>query len=61
MLGHASLQQTSTYLNLTTQELHESMRKLEEARRLARTLQVTSRARRPVGKQTPAGHGNLLM
>jgi integrase len=32
MLGHASLQQTSTYLNTTLCGLHESMRNLEQSR-----------------------------
>lgn len=32
MLGHASLQQTSTYLNATLRGLHDSMRNLEQAR-----------------------------
>jgi integrase len=62
MLGHASLQQTSTYLNLTTQGLHESMRKLEEARAACKIVaSEDSRAPRPAGKQAPADHGNLLM
>jgi len=62
MLGHASLQQTSTYLNLTTQGLHESMRRLEEARAACKIVaSEESRAPRPAGKQAPADHGNLLM
>ena len=62
MLGHASLQQTSTYLNITTQGLHESMRKLEEARAACKDVaRPASRARRPDGKQAPADSGNLLM
>ncbi len=62
MLGHASLQQTSTYLNLTTQGLHESMRKLEEARAECKdAAKPTPRDLRPVGEQAPADHGNLLM
>ena len=32
MLGHASLQQTSTYLNATLRGLHESMRNLDQSR-----------------------------
>ena len=32
MLGHASLQQTSTYLNTTLRGLHDSMRNLEQSR-----------------------------
>ena len=62
MLGHASLQQTNTYLNLTTQGLHESMRKLEEARAACKiAAKPTSRAPRPAGKQAPANPGNRLM
>ena len=34
MLGHASLQQTSTYRNATLRGLHESMRNLDQSRRL---------------------------
>jgi len=61
MLGHASLQQTSTYLNLTAQGLHESMRRLEEARAACKIVASEGvRDPRPTGKQAPARDGNLL-
>jgi hypothetical protein len=34
MLGHASLEQTSTYLNATLRGLHRSMRAFDQARGL---------------------------
>jgi hypothetical protein len=41
-LGHASLQQTSTYLNTNLRGLHESMRNLERTP-LAQTLHSSPR------------------
>ncbi len=35
MLGHASIQQTSTYLNATLRGLHRSMQQLDRTRRTA--------------------------
>jgi len=62
MLGHASLQQTSTYLNLTAQGLHESMRKLDDSREACKIVaSEDSRALRPAGKQAPATDENLLI
>jgi hypothetical protein len=59
VLGHASLQQTSTYLDTTPQGLHESMRNLSNPASLASSLQVTStRSPRPSRKQGPARDGN---
>jgi integrase len=40
MLGHASLQQTSTYLNATLRGLHESMRNLDQSRPACNRLQT---------------------
>jgi integrase len=61
MLGHASLQQTSTYLNATLRGLHESMRTLEQARKSCKSLASTPpRGLRPVRKQAPASDGNSL-
>jgi integrase len=40
MLGHASLEQTSTYLNVRQGGLRESMRKLDAIRGLARRYQL---------------------
>ena len=58
MLGHASLEQTSTYLNATLRGLHESMRVLEKSRSACKPLANTSaRGPRPVRKQTPAMSG----
>jgi integrase len=58
MLGHASLQQTSTYLNATLRGLHESMRNLDQSRPACRPLANTpARGFRPVRKQAPARDG----
>jgi hypothetical protein len=55
MLGHASLQQTSTYLNTTLQGLHESMRTLEQARKSCKLVaRKATRGHRPARKQAPA-------
>lgn len=54
MLGHASLEQTSTYLNATLRGLHESMRVFEKSRSACK--QTLPRPR-PVRKQTPAMSG----
>ena len=62
MLGHASLQQTSTYLNATLRGLHESMRTLEESRKSCKVLaSAPSRGHRPARKQAPASDGNSLI
>lgn len=62
MLGHATLQQTSTYLNATLRGLHESMRNLEEARKSCKFVASTpSRGQRPARKQAPASNGNSLI
>jgi integrase len=62
MLGHASLQQTSTYLNATLRGLHESMRTLEESRKSCKSLASTpTRGHRPSRKQAPASDGNSLI
>jgi hypothetical protein len=44
MRGHASLQQTSTYLNATLRGLHESMRILINPAPLANRLQTNPSA-----------------
>jgi integrase len=62
MLGHASLQQTSTYLNATLRGLHESMRSLEESRAACKAVASNpSRDHRPTRKEAPASDGNLLI
>jgi hypothetical protein len=62
MLGHASLQQTSTYLNATLRGLHESMRNLEEARKSCKPVASDpSRGHRPARKRTPATNGKSLI
>jgi len=62
MLGHASLQQTSTYLNATLQGLHESMRTLEESRKSCKFVaSEPARGHRPARKEAPASHGNSLI
>lgn len=62
MLGHASLQQTSTYLNATLRGLHESMRTLEEARKSCKSVaNEPSRGHRPDRKQALASHGKSLI
>ena len=62
MLGHASLQQTSTYLNATLRGLHESMRSLEESRAACKSLASNpSRDQRPTRKEAPASDGNSLI
>jgi hypothetical protein len=55
MLGHTSLQQTSTYLNATLRGLHESMRTLEESRNSCKSVASNpARGQRPARKQAPA-------
>jgi integrase len=62
MLGHASLQQTSTYLNTTLRGLHESMRNLEQARAACKLVASTpTRSPRPARKQAPAQDGNSFV
>ena len=58
MLGHASLLQTSTYLNTTLRGLYESMRTLEKPAPLASPK--LARNPRPPRKQTPAVTGKSL-
>ena len=41
MLGHADIKTTSTYLNVTLPSLHQSMRRLDEARQACTTLAHT--------------------
>lgn len=61
MLGHASLQQTSTYLNATLRGLHESMRTLDQSRPACKPLaNRPHRGLRPVCKQAPAKNGKSL-
>ena len=61
MLGHASLQQTSTYLNTTLHGLHQSMRTLEQSRPACTSLAPPpSRGLRPAGKQTSGGTGKSV-
>ncbi len=62
MLGHASLQQTSTYLNATVRGLHESMRNLDQSRPACKPLaNKPARGFRPVRKQAPARHGKSFL
>jgi hypothetical protein len=62
MLGHASLQQTSTYLNATLRGLHESMRNLEQSRAACKSVaSKPTRGPRPARKQAPASDGNPLI
>jgi integrase len=62
MLGHASLQQTSTYLNATLRGLHESMRTLEQSRAACKPLASRpARGHRPARKQAPARNGKSLL
>jgi hypothetical protein len=62
MLGHASLQQTSTYLNATLRGLHESMRTFEQARNSCKSLASTpARGRRPARKQAPTSNRKSLI
>jgi integrase len=51
MLGHASLQQTSTYLNATLRGLHESMRNLDQSRPACKTACKQTRPRLPACSQ----------
>ena len=62
MLGHASLQQTSTYLNATLRGLHESMRNLDQSRPACKPLASRpARGHRPVRKQATARNGKSLL
>lgn len=62
MLGHASLQQTSTYLNATLRGLHESMRTRDEARKSCKSVaSEPSRGQRPARKQVPASNVKSLI
>lgn len=55
MLGHASLQQTSTYLNATLRGLHASMRQFDRSRSACKPLaKKPARGLRPFRKQAPA-------
>ncbi|MEO8257242.1 MAG: site-specific integrase [Acidobacteriota bacterium] len=58
MLGHASLQQTSTYLNATLRGLHDRCGILIDPAPLAST---PSRGLRPARKQAPAQDGKSLL
>lgn len=61
MLGHASLQQTSTYFNATLRGLHESMRTFDQSRPACKLLANNPlRSHPPVRKQAPARNGNSL-
>jgi integrase len=61
MLGHASLDQTSTYLNATLRGLHESMRNMEQTRPACNLLASKPlRDPRPARKQTPVANGKSL-
>lgn len=61
MLGHTNVQQTSTYLNATLHGLHDSMRRMEAARRacedVAKNLPTEPR---PVRNEQPMPTGKLL-
>jgi integrase len=73
MLGHANIQQTSTYLNATLQLIHRSMKRLDRTRRTAaRRKAKSSPACKPlantpacdplvVGKGTPASDAKSLV
>jgi len=62
MLGHASLQQTSTYLNATLRGLHESMRNLDQSRPACKPLaNKPARGFRPVRKQAAARNGKSFL
>jgi integrase len=62
MLGHASLQQTSTYLNTTLRGLHESMRSLEKSRTACKFVaSKPPRGPRPTRKQASATDGNPFL
>ena len=62
MLGHASLQQTSTYLNATLRGLHESMQNLDQSRPACKPLaKKPARGLRPFRKQAPARNGKSLL
>jgi hypothetical protein len=62
ILGHVSLQQTSTYLNATLRGLHESMRNLDQSRPACKPLaNKPARGLRPVRKQAPARNGNSFL
>lgn len=52
MLGHASLEQTSTYLNVTSTGLHESMQRFERPQ-----LRVPSASHEANPEHPPVGHG----
>ena len=55
MLGHASLQQTSTYLNATLRGLHASMQQFDQSRPACKPLaKEPARGLRPFRKQAPA-------
>jgi integrase len=62
MLGHASIDQTSTYLNAQARGLHKSMREME-ASRAARKPPANAPAQEPPpqDEQTPAGGGKVVV
>ena len=62
VLGHASLQQTGTYLNATLRGLHESMRNLDESRPACKPLaNKPALGLRPIRKQAPARNRNSFL
>jgi integrase len=62
MLGHASLQQTSIYLNTTLRGLHESMPSLEQSRTACKFVaSKLPRGPRPTRKQAPATDGKPFL
>jgi hypothetical protein len=73
MLGHANIQQTSTYLNATLKGLHRSMKMLDRTRRAAaRKKAKVPPACNPLAskpacdplaarKKTPASNAKLLV
>jgi integrase len=62
MLGHASIKQTSTYLNATLGGLHQSMRDMEDASAVCNPVaNPPELAPQPDCKQAPARDGNVLI
>ncbi len=62
MLGHATLEQTTRYLNIKLRGLHESMQKYDRSR--PRCKAVASEAvsePRPTCSEAPASDENLLI
>lgn len=72
MLGHANIEQTSTYLNATLQGLHHSMKALDRSRGRQGKVRTSRPACKPVahtptcdpladGKPQPANDSKLLV